>query len=778
MEHLPKPSVLLDYSLDCVPDALNIQQYVEISTTIEISSARMLDAIATGGRKCRVPIFPVIEGGAADGGWDVDLFSFRDSERFRWEICRRPLHAKQQLPVLPSDQCKEVVKETYEWRAKNKKWRAPKCRGGRRKELFENAGGGGSGGSGRLLNRHAQHVLDRLETARGEHLFGPIHDPLESFSLKSATSKCGGTTEHYQRFSYKWVPDPELTASLPSRLFLAMYVKALLVPPSETLESLSTYPLPQSPSCPNFLSWKTRGIVEALGSDDSRAKPARFDLSKLLGKHLNRDLGDVGDGFVEGQVRASAYSLLPNATPVGRFFSTCAMGLFTQKTLQNTCSKWLEVVAKVRQESERSRWTVEATLDGVDGRGAGGFEGFGIVGQKLHVLAMVTEDAQSGKGRTKSLSQDSANMKEMEVGLSDAEDEEEEGECDENDDNEIFHDSLSSPPPLRRSSTAVPPFARCRPPPQTIDVKLERKIMCDLASSSPTQATTLFNSFHLTMIKSDIASCKHAHPAIKFEDFKEWLERHYDIPYDASKLAGLFESTQPCAPDLQPLPYDPAVESEKILHFLQFIPPYTLFNQLISTSFANALYVLNNIEHIEERNCFNGKVERVRLELAKQLDKACELLKREVEEGECVTQIREEFLIDQEILLTLDRSCDMIERAELFLSRTLSLGNKTGRYDLVDFDFENFSCKGTSGVVEEESCSEQNSLKTEVMDFLSDEIGGGKVAPQETEMFTYNVNQSGVAAREVLGRFYAKKRQGLQGEMFSIVCGGSEPSGG
>merc|ERR1712138_305190 len=118
-------------------------------------------------------------------------------------------------------------------------------------------------------------------------------------------------------------------------------------------------------------------------------------------------------------------------------------------------------------------------------------------------------------------------------------------------------------------------------------------------------------------------------------------------------------------------------------------------NHLLSTSVANSLFSLLNIDLL----CIScEKTRKVRQELKKQADETCEMLRKEIEECELITETRQECIINREILLSCEKTCDMIEAADLYLCRVLSIGIKTGKWkDTVQFDFGKFACIGDSG---------------------------------------------------------------------------------
>jgi len=144
------------------------------------------------------------------------------------------------------------------------------------------------------------------------------------------------------------------------------------------------------------------------------------------------------------------------------------------------------------------------------------------------------------------------------------------------------------------------------------------------------------------------------------------------------------------------------------------------------------------------------------------LDVTCDLLRREVEEGECVTEMREECVIDQDTLLSCDKACDMIEATELYLSRVLSIGNKTGLWNVVEFDFEAFKCKGGSGEAVIEGDEE---VIENVITFLKEE-GGGVREPDEVEICVISEGGKG----KIAGREYLHMKEGGKGVVYGVCC--------
>ncbi|GMI28017.1 hypothetical protein TrCOL_g8147 [Triparma columacea] len=151
------------------------------------------------------------------------------------------------------------------------------------------------------------------------------------------------------------------------------------------------------------------------------------------------------------------------------------------------------------------------------------------------------------------------------------------------------------------------------------------------------------------------------------------------------------------------------------------------------------------------------------MKLKKQLNYTCELLKREVEEGECVTEIREECVIDQTTLMACEKACEMIEQTDLYVSRVLSVGNKTGVWDAVEFEVteDEFKCHGESGSVIMEGDVDAYSRFKE---FLKEERGGDR-EPDEVEMVAVADGGGG----EVAGRTYVKMKGGGKGVMYGCV---------
>ena len=144
----------------------------------------------------------------------------------------------------------------------------------------------------------------------------------------------------------------------------------------------------------------------------------------------------------------------------------------------------------------------------------------------------------------------------------------------------------------------------------------------------------------------------------------------------------------------QDLGYDCDVAIEKALHFLESIPPYVLFNQLLSVSFSNAYYFLLLSGGDRLMAVGSGTARRASSELRSQIAKTCALLGNEIEEGECVTEFREENVIAQDIIVEVEKSITMLNEVEKFVTRSLSLGHKTGIWDgLVEMDFGEFVCK-------------------------------------------------------------------------------------
>jgi len=330
---------------------------------------------------------------------------------------------------------------------------------------------------------------------------------------------------------------------------------------------------------------------------------------------------------------------------------------------------------------------------------------------------------------------------------------------------EIFHSPQSSPtPPTRPSLSTLTSFPISPRPPLTVDVVLQRKMMLHLCRGADSQKTQVYNEFWLPVIKSDMASFKSANSGRAFEDFKPYLTESYPaVPYDVNILGKLFEKTDAVAPSDQECLYDPDAEIEKILNFLSNIPPYVLFNQLLSMSYANSLFALMNapIEH-------SDTTDRVLRVLKRQLDVTCDLLRREVEEGECVTEMREECIIDRETLSNCDKACDMLEAADVYVSRVLSLGNKTGVWDVVEFDFDSFKCKGVSGEfssVMPQGKGDGTAFET-ILEFLKEERGG-KREPDEIEMCAIG---DGTGENKIAGRCYVSVQGGGKGIVYSATC--------
>ncbi|GMH56057.1 hypothetical protein TrRE_jg1762, partial [Triparma retinervis] len=130
-------------------------------------------------------------------------------------------------------------------------------------------------------------------TLKGDALFGPVHDPLESFTI-SHVKTTGSKSK--TRLSYKFVSDPILNASIAPRLFLAGYIKALLLPPGTALEDAQLHPLPGCALTPPWVGWKTKGLVTGL-DDCKRARPSRkFDIGKLFNEIKETD-EEIEDGI-------------------------------------------------------------------------------------------------------------------------------------------------------------------------------------------------------------------------------------------------------------------------------------------------------------------------------------------------------------------------------------------------------------------------------------------------------------------------------------------------
>jgi len=162
---------------------------------------------------------------------------------------------------------------------------------------------------------------------------------------------------------YIFTQNPILECSIPPRLYLGCYIKALLLPPSCSLDTLCGTELPNTPAVPEWVGWKTKGIVEGL-EEAGKVKPGkkldvgfifcRISIDDKKGREKVKDEGDYQREIREDGIDVpSGHDLLPNSSPVGRFVSCLTMGLYTQKTIQNMVTGYIKVVNKLTNECER-----------------------------------------------------------------------------------------------------------------------------------------------------------------------------------------------------------------------------------------------------------------------------------------------------------------------------------------------------------------------------------------------------------------------------------------
>ncbi|GMH57958.1 hypothetical protein TrLO_g7279 [Triparma laevis f. longispina] len=333
----------------------------------------------------------------------------------------------------------------------------------------------------------------------------------------------------------------------------------------------------------------------------------------------------------------------PNTTPTGSLFSLITQALHSGKNITPIVEKWKEVVDKLRGEVE-------------GGKFGGGFDGgWGVLGQKIGVLGEVGRRGIS--------------VVTPPAPPSNSEEEKEE-ETGDNEDDE-FHDAIptltDSPKPNPKPKTIT--FPHLPPPPTTIDVKLQRNIMLSLSSGE--DKLILEDSFYRRRVERD-CECFKFYNGVGFEEFKIWSEEEYDFEYD--RLKEVWDEASPKSLEDVSTNFDIDSEVEKSLHWLENIPNYVLMNQLLSQSFSNAYYALRD---------FGGE-SMLMEELKNKIFKCCSLLNNEILEGECVTEIREKNLIEQEVLKECDETIEMVRRVEVELCRRRSIKVKTG----IDFEGE------------------------------------------------------------------------------------------
>ena len=162
------------------------------------------------------------------------------------------------------------------------------------------------------------------------------------------------------------------------------------MPSKSTLETITASAAPlEDVFLPPYVSDETKRVLAGVLSGKSKSVDLRCAFGGGLG---NGDTSEVnqGGGFISG------FCLFPNGAAVGRMISVAAQGLHRGTTIAGIITGWLSVVAKLRTEVERGRWLGEETLVGVDGAGVGGWEGWGIVAQKV---ALIGEAVRAKKSR-------------------------------------------------------------------------------------------------------------------------------------------------------------------------------------------------------------------------------------------------------------------------------------------------------------------------------------------------------------------------------------------
>ncbi|GMH98986.1 hypothetical protein TrVE_jg222 [Triparma verrucosa] len=312
--------------------------------------------------------------------------------------------------------------------------------------------------------------------------------------------------------------------------------------------------------------------------------------------------------------------------------------------MEKVVEGWLEIVRKVRGEVEKGRFS-----------GSGGWSSYGILSQKLGIIGQASTYKKTG----------------------------------------ILHPPPSTAPPSSSLSPSREPMTFPRRPmtPKTIDVILQRTLMLEMTTGE--SKNVLLHKFYANVVKSDVGSYKFHQEDAEFGKFWLWTKDNYEFQLGEEVLKIIWDETEAKDPQEQDIGWEADDEIEKGLHWLENVPPYVLFNQLLSQSFYNSYYALEMFSPSIFTS--GGRGTRVLEELKSQIFKTCSLLHTEIIEGECVTEIREDNLIDQEILQQCDLTCRYIEEVELYAVRCRTLEVKTGVVDGCDFDFENFKCRGDGG---------------------------------------------------------------------------------
>ena len=102
--------------------------------------------------------------------------------------------------------------------------------------------------------------------------------------------------------NFKFVKSPILNTSITPRLFLAGYIKSLLLPPDTALENMKVHPLPETARTPEWVGWKTKGLIEGLEDCKGVKGKRKFDVGGLF-KYKNTEEGTEID-IREGQIIA------------------------------------------------------------------------------------------------------------------------------------------------------------------------------------------------------------------------------------------------------------------------------------------------------------------------------------------------------------------------------------------------------------------------------------------------------------------------------------------
>ena len=617
------------------------------------------------------------------------------------------------LPLWGGVPSAAVKRMLFRWRAKGKKWRdAPPFLTEDLKRSCE-------------PNKHQAAVLERLRKVNGgSFLFGPVHDPIQELEVTIEKP-------HFKASSRHTFSDPEDTAavcSAPCTAYLACYLRCLLIPSNSTLETITASSSPlENVFLPPYVSEHTKNVLSGVLSGRRKNVDLRSAFGRGLGDVEVGDIGVGGEGFISG------YCLFPNGAAIGRVISVAAQGLHRGETMAGIVTGWLWVVAKLRAEVERGRWKGEEPILGVDGAGVAGWEGWGIVAQKL---ALISEAMRAKKMREEADGGEE-DVGDVDVGVGDEEEDRGRGgdyDCaDGQGDDDEFHDAqpdlpISPSKPRGKKSASMTSsdgsttvrFPRRKAPPLTIDTVLQRKMMLELSEGDG--ANYLSQKFTLPLVASDMQSYKYTFKAeASFEEFLNWSEDKYDYRFKREVLEEEWGKVSGVHPERQDLGYDCDVAIERALHFLESIPPYVLFNQLLSVSFSNAYYTLLVTGGNRLIAAGNGTARRAGSELRSQIAKTCALLGKEIEEGECVTEFREENMLEQDTIIELEKSIQMLNEVEKLVTRSLSLGHKTGIWDgLCKFDFEKFVCMDDAVEVDLEEGEEKHSVA-----FMS-EAGDGR----------------------------------------------------